>query len=111
MLNLDSKEYDLNTLFSFEVLKEILLKLARGQDKLENDVRNMKQNISNRIIKLEQTIFNTSENENDFNQDEYQEEENLDEGEGKNEEGKTNNEFIDKGSENNQNKDNKIYLL
>ena len=108
MLNLDSKEYDLNTLFSFEVLKEILLKLARGQDKLENDVRNMKQNISNRIIKLEQTIFNTSENENDFNQDEYQEEENLDEGEGKNEEGKTNNEFIDKGSDNNQNKDNKI---
>ena len=100
MLNLDSKEYDLNTLFSFEVLKEILLKLARGQDKLENDVRNMKQNISNRIIKLEQTIFNTSENENELNQDEYQEEENL------NEEGKTNNEFIDKGSDNKQNIDN-----
>ena len=91
MLNLDSKEYDLNTLFSFEVLKEILLKLARGQDKLENDVRNMKQNISNRIIKLEQTIFNTSENENEYNQDEFQEEENLDEGEGKNKEGNINN--------------------
>ena len=102
MLNLDNKEYDLNALFSFEVLKEILLKLARGQDKLENDVRNLKQNISNRIIKLEQTIFNTSENENEFNQDEFQEEENLDEGEGK-----TNNEYIDKGSDNNQNKDTK----
>ena len=108
MLHLDSKEYDLNTLFSFEVLKEILLKLARGQDKLENDVRNMKQNISNRIIKLEQTIFNSSENENEFNQEEYQEEENLDEEEGKNEEVKTNNEFIDKGNDNNQNNDNKI---
>ena len=102
MLHLDSKEYDLNTLFSFEVLKEILLKLARGQDKLENDVRNMKQSISNRIIKLEQTIFNT-ENENEFNQDEYQEEEKLGE-----EEGKTNNEFIDKGTDNNQINDNKV---
>ena len=103
MLHLDSKEYDLNALFSFEVLKEILLKLARGQDKLENDIRNMKQNISNRIIKLEQTIFNTSENENEFNQDEYQEEENLVE-----EEGKTNNENIDKGKYNQDNDNNKL---
>ena len=103
MLHLDSKEYDLNTLFSFEVLKEILLKLARGQDKLENDVRNMKQNISNRIIKLEQAIFNTSENENEFNQDEYQEEENLVE-----EEGKANNENIDKGKDNQDNDNNKL---
>ena len=46
MLNLDKKEYDLNTLFSFEVLKEILLKLARSQDKIENDIKNIKQNIS-----------------------------------------------------------------
>ena len=29
MFNLDKKDYDLNTLFSFEVLKEILLKLER----------------------------------------------------------------------------------
>ena len=104
MLNLDSKEYDLNTLFSFEVLKEILLKLARGQDKLENDVRNMKQNISNRIIKLEQTIFNTSENENEYNQDEFQEEENLDEGEGKNKEGNINNKINDNENKTNEEK-------
>ena len=41
MLNLDDKEYDLNTLFSFEVLKEILLKLARNQVNLEEKVQNI----------------------------------------------------------------------
>ena len=41
MLNLDNKEYDLNTLFSFEVLKEILLKLARAQVNLEEKVQNI----------------------------------------------------------------------
>ena len=63
MLHLQSKEYDLNTLFSFEVLKEILLKLARSQDKLESDIKNIKQNFSKRdeiINKLEKSIFNTS---------------------------------------------------
>ena len=63
MLHLQNKEYDLNTLFSFEVLKEILLKLARSQDKLENDIINIKQNFSKRdaiINKLEKSIFNTS---------------------------------------------------
>ena len=41
MLNLDDKEYDLNTLFSFEVLKEILLKLARNQINLEEKIQNI----------------------------------------------------------------------
>ena len=34
MLSLSTKEYDLNTLFSFESLKEILLELAKSQTKL-----------------------------------------------------------------------------
>ena len=82
MLNLDNKEYDLNTLFSFEVLKEILLKLARSQDKIENDIKNIKQNISKKdkiVLKLQKTIFNQSdeneeengdEDENEFNNNE-----------------------------------------
>ena len=41
MLNLENKDYDLNTLFSFEVLKEILLKLARAQVNLEEKVENI----------------------------------------------------------------------
>ena len=38
MLKLDKTEYDLNTLFSFDVLKEILLKLAKSQIRLENEI-------------------------------------------------------------------------
>ena len=84
MLNLDKKEYDLNTLFSFEVLKEILLKLARSQDKIENDIKNIKQNISKKdkiILKLQKTIFNQpdgneEEDEDDFNNNEIDDNEN-----------------------------------
>ena len=39
MLHLESKEYDLNMLLSFEMLKEVLLKLSRAQDKLENEIK------------------------------------------------------------------------
>ena len=84
MLNLDKKEYDLNTLFSFEVLKEILLKLARSQDKIENDIKNIKQNISKKdkiILKLQKTVFNQpdgneEEDEDDFNNNEIDDNEN-----------------------------------
>ena len=84
MLNLDNKEYDLNTLFSFEVLKEILLKLARSQDKIENDINNMKQNISKKdkiILKLQKAVFNQSDgneedDEDDFNNNEIDDNEN-----------------------------------
>ena len=41
MLNLENKDYDLNTLFSFEVLKEILLKLAKAQINQENAINNI----------------------------------------------------------------------
>ena len=66
MLHLDSKDYDLNTLFSFEVLKEILLKLARAQVNLEEKVQN--------IINVYQNKDN-SDRENEFNY--YETEENM----------------------------------
>ena len=84
MLNLDNKEYDLNTLFSFEVLKEVLLKLARSQDKIEHDIKNIKQNISKKdkiIFKLQKAVFNQpdgneEEEEEDFNNNEIDDNEN-----------------------------------
>ena len=59
MLRIDKTEYDLNLLFSFEVLKEILLKLARTQDKIEKDLKNMKNSNSKRdkeILKIEKIL-------------------------------------------------------
>ena len=41
MLNLENKEYDLNTIFSFEALKEILLKLAKAQINQQNTINNI----------------------------------------------------------------------
>ena len=98
MLHLESKEYDLNMLlsFDFELLKEILLKLAKSQDKLENEIKkinaaNIKRD--NTLLKLEQYVFNSSqystdnlnnfniksnENENDINEiNNYKETENT----------------------------------
>jgi hypothetical protein len=63
MLHLERKEYDLNMLLNFEMLKEILIKLAKSQDKLEDEIKNINHINSKRdkiIIKLEKEIFNTS---------------------------------------------------
>ena len=63
MLHLERKEYDLNMLLNFEMLKEILIKLAKSQDKLEGEIKNINHINSKRdkiIIKLEKEIFNTS---------------------------------------------------
>jgi hypothetical protein len=65
-------------------LKEILLKLARSQDKIENDINNMKQNISKKdkiILKLQKAVFNQSDgneedDEDDFNNNEIDDNEN-----------------------------------
>ena len=46
MLNLGKTEYDLNTLFSFEILKEILLKLAKSQINLEEEIKKIKNTTS-----------------------------------------------------------------
>ena len=73
MLVLESQEFDLNTLFSFsfDSLKQILLKLAKSQSKLEEEMKNMKQNISIRddiIFNLKNEIFKNNNNtEKDLN--------------------------------------------
>ena len=74
MLHLERKEYDLNMLLNFEMLKEILLKLAKSQDKLEDEINNMNQMNSKRdkiIIKLEKEIFKTSTYIDDKNQNQF----------------------------------------
>ena len=61
MLNLENKDYDLNTLFSFEVLKEILLKLARGQVNLEAKVQNIINLYKNKDNSSKEDLLNNFE--------------------------------------------------
>ena len=60
---LEKKEYNLNMLLNFEMLKEILIKLSKSQDKLENEIKSIHQMNSKRdnlIIQLEKSVFNNS---------------------------------------------------
>ena len=52
LVNLQNQKYDLNTLFSFETLKEVLFKLAMSQDKLEKEMKNMKESNKQRDITI-----------------------------------------------------------
>ena len=52
MLNLSTKEYDLNSLFSFDSLKEILLELAKSQIKLEDSIKNIQKENKERDKKI-----------------------------------------------------------
>ena len=87
MLHLDKTDYDLNTLFSFEILKEILLKLARSQDKIENEINTMKKsNIKrdkkiSKIAKVMNESLELSENDSneEINNDENLEQNNNEE--------------------------------
>ena len=63
MLKLEKTEYDLNTLFSFDVLKEILLKLAKSQIKLESEINVIKEKLENK----EDELQSVEEEENYFN--------------------------------------------
>ena len=78
MLHLDKTDYDLNTLFSFEVLKEILLKLAVSQDKIEKELNTMKRSNIKRdkvISKITKEMNISLEfSENDINEDNNNEE-------------------------------------
>ena len=68
MINLSSKEYDLNSLFSFDSLKEILLELAKSQIKLENEIKNLHEENKKRdttILTL-QEIINNYKKENEI---------------------------------------------
>ena len=87
MLHLESKEYDLKMLLNFEMLKEILLNLAKSQDKLENEIKNIHTaNIKrdNMLLKLEQYVFNSTtqysnDNQNNFNARNNENNENVNE--------------------------------
>jgi len=61
MLSLSTKEFDLNALFSFESLKEILLELSKSQIKLEDSIKNIQKENKERdqkIIYLNKIIKN-----------------------------------------------------
>ena len=80
MLHIEKKEYNLNMLLNFEMLKEILIKLSISQEKLEEEIKSIHQMNSKRddiIIKLEKTVFNTSDHHEQIqNQIEEREKEN-----------------------------------
>jgi len=64
MLHFSTKDYNLNTLFCFESLKEILLELAKSQIKLENDIKNLYDENKKRdgvILEFSKIINNTQE--------------------------------------------------
>ena len=42
MLTIEEKDYDLNFLLHFEMLREILIKLAKNQNALQKDVNLIK---------------------------------------------------------------------
>ena len=62
MLVLESQEFDLNALFSFESLKQILIKLAKSQKNLEDEMKNM-QNILYQNDKIDYNINNYNDND------------------------------------------------
>ena len=62
MLVLESQEFDLNALFSFESLKLILIKLAKSQKNLEDEMKNM-QNILYQNDKIDYNINNYNDND------------------------------------------------
>ena len=59
MINLDKKEYNLNALFSFEILKEVLYELVKSQIKLEkeiNQIKNLNKSKDEIFLKIERAI-------------------------------------------------------
>ena len=105
MLSLSTKEYDLNTLFSFESLKEILLELAKSQIKLEDEIKNIKEDNKNRDIKILK-IIKKYKRDNFLDDDtEEQEEENKDND--KDNDNNDNNE----NNKNNEENDNKNIII
>ena len=62
MLVLESQEFDLNALFRFESLKVILIKLAKSQKNLEDEMKNM-QNILYQNDKIDYNLNNYNDND------------------------------------------------
>ena len=111
MLNLSSKEYDLNTLFSFESLKEILIELAKSQIKLENEITNINIENGKRDKKMVnfQKILNNYKVEINFNKQKDNNENNVDIEDNYNEIENENND-IEEDNDNNEN-ENEINII
>ena len=59
MFRIDEKDYDLNFLLRFDMLKEVLMKLLKNQNNLQNEIdilRNTNIERDNKILNLEQII-------------------------------------------------------
>ena len=59
MLTIEEKDYDLNYLLHFDMLREILIKLAKNQTTLIKDVNSLKNSNKERdykIMKIEKGI-------------------------------------------------------
>ena len=70
MFRIEEKDYDLNFLFRYDMLREILIKLLKNQNNLKNEIDLL--NISNKdrdnkIVNIEKTITELQE---ELNRDE-----------------------------------------
>ena len=67
MFRLEEKDYDLNFLLRFDMLKELLIKLLRNQNKLQKEIdllKNSNNERDNKIINIEQIITELQEESN-----------------------------------------------
>ena len=67
MFRIDEKDYDLNFLLRFDMLKEVLMKLLKNQNNLQNEIdilRNSNVERDNKIMNLEQIITELQEKSN-----------------------------------------------
>ena len=70
MINFSTKEYDLNTLLSFETLKSVLLELAKSKINLEEEIKYLKEENKNTHLKFDD-FQKEIESLKDFNRDLY----------------------------------------
>ena len=83
MISLEKTEYNLNALFSFEILKEVLYKLAKSQIKLEEEINQIKNSNKSKekiFLKIEKAIgedLRLSKNEKENNNKELDNSENT----------------------------------
>ena len=66
MLSIEEKDYDLSLLLNFNMLKEILMKLLKNQNVLQNEIdllKNSNNERDNKIFNIEQLITELQEEE------------------------------------------------
>ena len=70
----EKKEYNLNAVLSFDLLKEILFKLLISQDNLEKEINEIKQSNNKRdkdISKIEKYIKENAFDDEEFSGENY----------------------------------------